>query len=300
MRARLGVIAAAASVAAVSSQPSLSPLLARVGEYVEAYERRFSLLVADEHYVQSVEDLSSVVNPTAAAFGRDGSGSAFPKGEGKRQRRTLRSDYLLVALPDGGWIPFRDVYEVDGSPVRDRSDRLAKLFLNDAGLARPDANGFEQARSLMAESTRHNIGDVLRNINLPTLALLFAAAENQPRFTYRVDPAEGGTPVLLFTEQARPTLIRTTNGRDLPVRGRMWIDSDGAVSQTEMIATDAQVSATITTTYERSEALAMRVPVRMTEVYEVRGRATAVSGVATYSLFRRFQVNTTEKVGNHF
>lgn len=300
MRPPAAVVASALIITTqASGQDRLQALLAKVGDYVNAYERRFSLLVAEEHYVQAVEE-PPVVHTSAPALARDGSGSAFAKGEGKRRQRTLRSDYLLVALPGGGWLPFRDVYEVDGRPVRDRSDRLTRLFLTDAGSARVDAGAaFEQARRIMAESARFNVGDVQRNINLPTLALLFAAAENQPRFNYRLQrPDAGGGDILRYMEQQRPTLIRTTNGRDLPARGRIWLDADGAITQTELVATDAQVSATITVNYERSEPLDMHVPARMNETYELRGRAGTVSGDATYSRFRRFHVSTTEKIGH--
>jgi hypothetical protein len=62
-------------------------------------------------------------------------------------------------------LPFRDVFERDGKQVRDRQERLAALFLK--GSSR---SAFEQARAIMDEGARYNIGNVARNINMPTLA----------------------------------------------------------------------------------------------------------------------------------
>ncbi|NBV79100.1 MAG: ABC transporter permease subunit, partial [Verrucomicrobia bacterium] len=47
-----------------------------------------------------------------------------------RDYRELRSDLLLVKLGDEDWwLQFRDVFEVDRRPVRDRDQRLYKLFV---------------------------------------------------------------------------------------------------------------------------------------------------------------------------
>jgi len=45
------------------------------------------------------------------------------------ERRELRSDLLLVKPPGArDWLQLRDVFEVDGLPVIDRSERLTKLL----------------------------------------------------------------------------------------------------------------------------------------------------------------------------
>ena len=56
---------------------------------------------------------------------------------------------------------FRDVFEVDGERVRDRSERLVKLFMN------PSAAAKNRAAEIMRESARYNIGSVERNVNVP-------------------------------------------------------------------------------------------------------------------------------------
>ena len=49
-------------------------------------------------------------------------------------RRVLTSDLLLVKpVGTDRWVQFRDVFEVDGKPVHDRSERLVKLFLEPTG-----------------------------------------------------------------------------------------------------------------------------------------------------------------------
>ena len=76
------------------------------------YERTFVGVVAEETYRQEVR----------IAGGTDLRG--FPV-EARAQRRDLKSDVLLVRAPAGDrWIQFRDVFEVDGKPVRDRAERL--------------------------------------------------------------------------------------------------------------------------------------------------------------------------------
>src|SRR6185295_13941168 len=77
-------------------------------------------------------------------------------------RRELKSDFLLVQpTPTGEWIPFRDVFEVDGAPVRDRQQRLAALFL------KPSTDALERANAIADESARYNLGfrDMKRTIN---------------------------------------------------------------------------------------------------------------------------------------
>jgi hypothetical protein len=100
-----------------------------------------------------------------------------------------------------------------------------------------------------------------------------------------------------FRETERPTFVSTSGGRDLPVSGRVWIDeATGVIRKTELDATDVTVEAHITVTYRRDDALGVWVPARMDERYKRRGDSAQVSGTATYSRFRRFQVTTSENV----
>jgi hypothetical protein len=208
----------------------------------------------------------------------------------------LVSDFLLVQLPGEGWLPFRDVFERDGKQVRGRQDRLAELFLK--GSSR---SAIDQARAIMNEGARYNIGNVSRNINVPTLVLPFLLAEHRNRFSFKAGKREENEPgtVIEFKETGRPTFISTTGGRDLPASGRVWVDErDGTVLRTELHAFDTGVEAHIVVTFEPDAGTGLRVPVRMEERFRRARDPMEVRGVATYTRFRRFQVNTSEELAN--
>jgi hypothetical protein len=245
---------------------------------VASYEREFSAVVAEEDYQQELNDGT---------------------------RRHLRSDYLLVRPPGAtDLLPFRDVFEVDGVPVRDRQQRLQRLFLD----ASPAA--IEEARRIHEESARFNIGDVFRTVNLPTLPLMFLSRSKQPRFDFRkhgTDTIEGvATWRLDYRELQLPTLFRTRDGDDVPASGSVWLDPvSGRVVKTEVVTTQvtkagARIRMETTVGYRMNAVLGIWVPVEMHETYE-KGRAphspaSWVKATAVYSNFRRFQVITEERI----
>src|SRR6476646_9729481 len=111
------MIAAAIGASPRAEPPDVEALLDKAGDYVADYERTFVGVVAEETYRQQVR----------VPGARDARG--FPA-DTTVQRRDLKSDVLLVRAPAGDrWIQFRDVFEVDGKPVRDREERLTRLFL---------------------------------------------------------------------------------------------------------------------------------------------------------------------------
>jgi len=78
-------------------------------------------------------------------------------------QRELKSDFLFVKVPSSdAWLPFRDVFAVDGRPVRDRHERLTRLFLH------PSPTAMEQARQIVADSTRYDIGGIERDSISPS------------------------------------------------------------------------------------------------------------------------------------
>jgi hypothetical protein len=177
--------------------------------------------------------------------------------------------------------------------VRDREARLATIFLTG------DRNAFEQARAIMNEGARYNIGNINRNINTPTLPLAFLTGRHRARFEFKLGKRDDSDPgiEIEFKETARPTFVATTGGRDLPVRGRFWInEADGTVLRTEMDAVDTGVEAHITVTYQNDDGIGFFVPARMEERYKRPRDPMEVHGVATYSRFRRFQVSTSEEL----
>jgi len=260
-----------------TSSDEVFRLIQRVSTYVETFQKQFGSMVAEERYQQSVRP-----GPMAIVRGRAISEA--------REETVLVSDFLLVQPPGEDWMAFRDVFERDGKKVRDREERLAKLFLGGSG-----RSALDQAKSIMEESARYNIGNVSRNFNVPTLVLTLLTPTHRSRLRFEQGKKEDAGTVVEFKETSQPTYIRTTGGRDLPVYGRLWVDpADGSIRKTELHAVDPTVEGHITVTFAPDEAAGMVVPVKMEERYR-RGRdTTEVRGVATYSKFRRFQVSTSE------
>lgn len=287
MRARttwsVGLVFAGLAVVRPAAQEpaTIEALLARAGEYVNQLERNLSGIVAEEHYTQDVIRLLPSISLR-------GSVTSQPP----NQHRDLKSDVLLVR-PMGAerYIQFRDVFEVDGKPVRDRDDRLARLFLN------PAASSAEQLQDIKEDSARYNIGNISRDLNVPVLALMFLHLENQPRFTFTVAKAgAAGQPWDIAYRETRPdTFIRTTGQRDLPARGRFRIDPTGRVLMSELVAEDPAVHADITVNYQLEPMLGFLVPIEMKESFSTP-RGPDIHGRATYGRFRRFGVSTDEKI----
>jgi hypothetical protein len=263
---------------------SFDELLERASRYVESFQRSFGTVVAEERYEQTLRRVPGA-NTTSVQ-----------RGGGGPMQTVLVSDFLLVQVPGEGWLPFRDVFERDGRQVRDRQERLATLFLKGAS-----RSAFDQARAIMDEGARYNIGNVARNINVPTLPLPFLTAVHRPRFSFKAGKRDDNDPgvVIEFKETGKPSFISTTGGRDLPVSGRFWVDErDGTILRTELHAVDTGVEAHIDVTYEPDAGTGLRVPVKMEERFRRARDPMEVRGVATYSRFRRFQVNTSEELAN--
>ena len=284
MRRRAGLAAAFVVTAAnaAAAQTDVSVLIDRAGAYVEQFQRDFGSVVAEERYEQK---LHRIPNPTNTSVQqRGGSGP---------QETTLVSDFLLVEVKGEGWLPFRDVFERDGKRVRDREERLAAIFLKGG------RNAFDQARAVMDEGARYNIGNINRNINTPTLPLAFLTTRHRRRFEFKLGKRDDSDPgvEIEFRETGRPTFVSTTGGRDLPVSGRFWIsEADGTVLRTELNALDTGVEAHITVSYQKDDGIGLFAPARMEERYRRPRDPMEVQGVATYSRFRRFQVSTSEEL----
>jgi hypothetical protein len=275
----------------LASSQSADPVLQAATAYVSTFEKAFALLVSEEVYVQEIhrqvgagENLSQA-NP----------GGGLQSGTNGRQQ-ILKSDYMLVQLGSGaGWMPFRDTFELNGSKLRDREDRLVKLFLSG------DADRFNQAARIMAESTRYNLGNITRSINIPTVALLFLHSSLKARFTFTPAGKEtvGGRAAqrVRYRETTKPTVIKTTRGADFALEGSLWIEpSSGAVVKTVLTAADTFVRAIVTVTFRPDESLAIWVPEQMDEYYKASASSDEIVATARYSNVRRFQVSTAEKI----
>jgi len=301
----LGSSAAVATAAppaapAPAVPPELAAILDRAGRYVVAYGQAFSNIVAVEECRQTLrtDDLS------------------------KRAVRATRAGVFFVTLPGPlPWVTFRDVWEVDGSRIGDRGERLLRLFRDSPATAR------ERARAILEESARYNLGPARRTVNIPTLALLFLHPDNRGRFAWelkgRPSARGAGLAEVEFVERGRPTLVAGDTGAGAPARGRVWIEpQEGTV-----VKTDARYDldphdryhrsgARVMTEYRAETGLGLLVPDRMTESYtslappapgrvlpDAHARASdpeeerallVVEASTRYSGYRRFDVETEE------
>lgn len=256
------------------------PIVDKATEYVTAYVKSLTSVVSEERYEQQVTRVVS------RYFGRLGM-----RPDKATVRRVLVSDYLLVQLPGTTeWMPFRDVYSIDGVAVRDRNDRLLKLFVE------PAAGAVSRAMEIRDESSRYNIGDVTRDINVPTFALEILTEPLRRGFEFL---ETGKTHIdgvavveVEYRETESPTLIRGREGEDVPARGRFWIRPDtGAVFRTLLETRPEGMRTRIDVMYRYESTLDLLVPAEMSERHELDDQE--VVGRSTYSKFRRFRVDAT-------
>jgi hypothetical protein len=288
----ISALAAVPLLAQAPADSDLDQLLARATWYAIDFVNKLSSVVAEERYIQdSSVALATVAIP--ALGGRGAAGMNVPRGSSKH--RELRADFLIVKSAGDMWTPFRDVFEVDHIPIRDREERLAKLFLN----AKPDASADEQAKAIADESGRYNLGAVQRTINNPVFALIFLQPDVRQRFKFtdgKPDRRAGADiRVVDYIEESRPTVIAGRPGEDMPAFGRFWIENaTGRIVKAEVRVEVKDLKANLTTTFKNDERLGIDVPNEFREEYDLRdGR---VSGIASYARFRKFEVKSTEEL----
>jgi hypothetical protein len=242
-------------------------LLSKAGDYVLKFVDQFSNVVAEETLVQE---------------------TTIP-----RRKRTLKSDFLLVRYPgDAQWQAFRDVAEVDGKPVRDKQERITKLFLE------PAQSAMRRARELMEAGSRYNLLDI-GTLNNPLLAMAFLQPAYRERFRFNLaglDKKLGPTVrTVQFQEYKVPSLIKGNGNQDILSRGLAWIEEDtGRVVKTELRIGGRSSPISIITSFKLDEDLGINVPFEMRDWYpDGQGE---IRGVASYGRFRRFQVRTEEEV----
>jgi hypothetical protein len=270
-------------VAAQEPRVSLDEVLERAARYVARFHTQLAEIVAEETYEQIVYNSARFTNCVLA----------------NAPRRTLRSDLMLVKPANvDRYVEFRDVFEVDGEPVRDRQERMAALWRTGS------AASTGRLGAILEESARYNIGGIQRNINTPLMALMFLDRNYQPRFSFKHIPksrpvftgdhASGNSAVFRvgtemwnveFEEKRGNTIIKRPNGGNVRSRGRFWIDPDtGAVLISELIVDGGGVLATITVSYQSEPLMGFLVPVEMRESYERRDEA--ITGHAVYGRLR--------------
>ncbi|HSC26477.1 MAG TPA: hypothetical protein VLD67_04330 [Vicinamibacterales bacterium] len=261
---------------------SLSDVLARAGQYAIDYGAALATVIANESYTQQL-------------VRRDGS---------ILQSRTLRSEIAFVRLAGSTeWQAFRSVLFVDAVPVPGAEGRLEQVFRDSS------RSIVDQARAIADESARYNLGPLRRNFNAPTTALMFVHPDHRERFRFdrqeeqRTDA--GRVWVIRFRERRRGTIIRTPEGRDVPVEGRLWIALDsGRLLRSTLVAQDflgspgsprVRSHAELEVTWQRDERLDLWVPAGMRERYQGPwlddgSQPFEIAGTAVYSNYRRFDV----------
>jgi len=251
------------SLSSSAAGPDLATVLDRATAYELKFIEQFGNVVAEEVYVQETSS--------------------------PHRTRRLRSDFLFVKYPDlAGLLLLRDVFEVDGKPVRDaaQAERMMKLFTS------PVRDAVGRARALAEEGARYNLWNI-GTVNNPLLAMAFLQPDYRPRFRFNlagIDKSLGPTVrTVRFEEWQVPSVLRTGANSDLFSRGLIWVDEEtGRVVKTRLQMGVARLPPEIVTTYRHEPDLGIDVPAEMRDWYgELRG-------VATYGKFRRFQVKTDE------
>jgi hypothetical protein len=264
----------AVSIAWPSAKPSLDQVMERVAAHVDVQIAALSNVVADERCVQRNQYVD---------------GGVF-------EERTLESEIAFVRLRDpDDTLGFRNVMRVDGEPTGADPGLLEKLVR--------DGPTATQAQRIAAESSKYNLGRLQRNFNQPTLVYHFMLRRNQERFrfTRAGETQAGGEGVWIveYRERQRPTIIRFEARRDVPVNGRLWIaPADGKIVRATIIGA-LPVASSLEFTWREEPKLGIWVPAEMRETYwnvpvanappGRRARRYDITGVATYSNYRRFE-----------
>jgi hypothetical protein len=253
-----------------SARPDLASILRDAANYLEQYERQIPAVTAQEDYLQTLDDGTRI-----------------------RGRRLL-SEFLILADPSG-WVEFRDVFEVDGAKVRDRDERLVRLFTG------PNADAKVQGYRVVQESARFNLipsrGKFERTLNVPLTALRYLRRENQARSQFRISGTDRKNDVTVvtvrFNEHDKPPVVGSPE--NTMAEGMFEVESgSGHVRRTEFAIKGHFAGARIDVTYAQQPALQLWLPSVMNE--SSWGPSVTISGRATYSNYKQFKVDTSTDV----
>jgi hypothetical protein len=263
-----GVAIVWCGIALDAQSPSIKEIIPKATEYAHQFVDRFTNVVAEERYEQQISS--------------------------PRRKRILVSDFLLVKTAgDEMWSSFRDVAEVDGKPVRDREDRLTKLFLE------PSSNALRRAAEIREAGARHNLIDI-GTLNNPLLVIAFLQRHYVERFRFNgagLDTSLGpDVRTVRFVEFRRPTVLRLNANNDVFSSGLIWVEEGtGRVVKTELQLGNVMTQIRVTTHFVFDSELGINVPTVMEDVYP-NTSSGEFRGKATYGKFRRFEVKTEETI----
>jgi len=206
----------------------------------------------------------------------------------------LSDVFFYRPATEGPAMTVRTIRVVDGRMIQGSDDRIEQALTLSPG-ART-----EKLRALADAGAQYNLGDLQRNFNEPTVALIFGATDFQPRFRFSIDPtdeSEGETVYAInYREVQRPTVIRDARtGADIPASGRLWTTAEGVVTRTELHLDRNDTLVTIRVSYQLDPHLGVMVPATMDEDYRYRDQRTHrfvfVTAHASYSEYRRFETS---------
>jgi hypothetical protein len=265
-----------------AERTSLGDVLRQAGQYVVAYGDSLTSVIADEEYTQQL-----VAHAGGAVL----------------RSRVLRAELAFVRLAGSEeWQAFRNVVEIDGQPVAGAEGQLERVFRG------APQSILGQARLIAQESARYNLGPLHRDFNAPTMPLQFLHPSHQERFRFDKQREEAAGAervwVVRFRERRRGTLIRSPEGKDVPVEGSLWIvPDDGRVIRASFFARDFLPSvpgpktsrADLEVTWQPNHKLGLWVPADMHERYAGPWAEDSttydITGRAIYSNYRRFDVS---------
>ena len=260
---------------------SLNVVLERATQYVTQYEADLGNLIGNEEYSQNVTLLDNSSPPRVA----------------KRMQRRTSSDFLIIQVgPE--WAALRKVNRVDGLKVKDTEPAFEDAFDNS-----PEANG-KRLVDMRTESTAYNLGDIRRDINLPTFGLKVLRKSEVSRFSFEragTSKIEGvQTWAVRFREQAGQSLVVGGKGEMLYSKGTVWIEPEtGRVLQTEFEVENPYAQVRIrgrsVVTYGVGKKVAILVPSLMIEHCE--SIFINIDCKADYSNFRPFEVDVKFEIG---
>jgi len=255
--------------------PELNTVISRAIDYVSRYEAELGNLIGTEDYVQNGVWFDTSTPPRVA----------------KRMQRRTAADFLIIQVgPE--WAALRKINRVDGLKVKETVEAFEEVF-DDS----PQANS-KRLQDMKIESTAYNLGDVRREINLPTFALKVLRKDQVSRFLFertgmaKIDGIQ--TWKIRFREGPGQSLVSGANGEMLYSTGTLWIEPEtGRVMQTEFEVenryTKFPVKGRIVVTYGAAKKTQILVPTEMSEHYE--SMYHTVDCRADYSNFRPFEVD---------
>lgn len=268
------LLASATGLPATQSDVQLAAVIERASRFAVRQRDALSNARADEDYTQQLL-----------------------AGESVLQSRHLESEMAFVQLSDREeWLAFRSVMRIDGVPTGTDTARLEKLFREGAASL--------QGRRIAEESAIHNIGGLQRTLNVPTIVthLLMPGQHTRFRFKKRSEsPAPERAWLVSFAERERPTIVRTTTGRDVPLNGELSIAVDDGRLLRARLEANVPIKSELEFTWRHDAGLNAWVPARMQERYRnVRESKPTrltydIAAVATYSNYRRFDVQVRIK-----